>query len=78
MENFKLIETLKNLKIQSSDKIFINWYRYDNIDSMTLDDLDTYFYDIWFAGPDDIDIFDRNLNWIVSIQHEGIVSYIIK
>lgn len=76
LENFKLLDTLENLKIHSLDKIFINWNRYDNIDLMSLSDLDTYFYDIWFPGPDDIDIFDYNLNWIVSINHAGVIKFL--
>lgn len=78
LNNFKLVETLEHIKILSLDKIFINWYRYDDIDMMSLIDLDTYFYDIWYSGPNDIDIFDGNLNWIVSIRHDGCVSYIKK
>lgn len=77
-EEFKLIETLKYLKIKFLDNVFINWYKYDDIDIISLNEFDKYFYDIWYPSSDDIEIFDNNLNWIVSIRHDGCLSYILK
>ena len=76
--DFKLINTLKCLKIKYLDSLYLNWYKFDNIDAIALKDLDKYFYDIWYPGSDDIDIFDSNLTWIVSIRHDGYISFLIK
>lgn len=70
---FALTTVLSTCRIEPKDNVFINWYRYDDIDEMSLADLDKYFRYIWYAGPDDLDIFDSTLNWILSISHEGFV-----
>ena len=46
------------------------------IDEMKLDDLNKYFYDIWYPVVEDIEIFDRECNWMILISHDGDVGYI--
>jgi hypothetical protein len=75
-DGFNLIETLNSISILPLAKIYINWYQFDNIDLLFTSDLNKYFYDIWFPSADDIDLFDESLNWIVSIRHDGIVSFL--
>lgn len=70
------LSELFNTLAFSLSNVFINWYRFDDIDKMSLKDLDQYFYDIWFPATDDIDIFDDTFKWIVSIFHDGIISCI--
>lgn len=43
---------------------------------MKLDDLNKYFYDIWYPVAEDIEIFDRECNWMILISHDGDVGYI--
>lgn len=43
---------------------------------MSINELDKYFYDIWFPIADDIDLFDKSLSWILSIRHDGCITYI--
>jgi hypothetical protein len=76
-DRFGLIDTLNSLKIRPLSKIFINWSRWSelNMDVFDIKDLDKYFGDIWFPSSDDIDLFDESLTWIVSIRHDGCVSY---
>ena len=76
-EEFRLIDFLQKINVIPLSKIYINWYKFNDIDSIDLVDMDKYFYDIWFPSSDDIDLFDENFNWIVSIRHDGIVSYIV-
>ncbi|TXK96431.1 hypothetical protein BMR02_11560 [Methylococcaceae bacterium HT1] len=75
-ENFNLKNTLSSLGVNYSKNVYINWYRYDDIDKMKIDDLINYFDDIWYLGSDDIDIFDESLTWIVSITHFGQVNFL--
>lgn len=75
-DDFSLIDTLNHLSINSLSKIYINWHRFNDIDQFNLIDLDKYFHDIWFPSADDIDLFDDSLDWIVSIRHDGCISYI--
>jgi hypothetical protein len=78
LENFKLIDALKKIGITPMKEVFINWYKFERLDVFNAVDLDKYFYDIWFPSSDDIDIFDESLKWVVSIRHDGIISYIIE
>ena len=74
--DFHLIETLRSLGITSHKDVFINWNEFHNIDYIDLNILDKFFYNIWFPTSDDIDIFDDSFNWILSIRHDGNVSFI--
>lgn len=73
-DNFSLQKIFNALKIKSNNDVYINWYRYDDIDSMKLSDLDTYFFDVWYPGSDDIDIFDETCSWVFSVRHDGVLS----
>jgi hypothetical protein len=72
--DFDLTELLLRQGIQALGKVYVNWYRYDDIDEFRLEDLSNHFNSIWYAGPDDIEIFDTTLSWVVSIRHDGVVS----
>ena len=58
------------------ESVLINFCRFDDIDEMKLDDLNKYFYDIWYPVVEDIEIFDRECNWMILISHDGDVGYI--
>lgn len=73
-EDFKLNSLFNTYGIYAADVVFINWYRYDKIDSIKRDDFTSHFYDIWYPGVDDIDVFDDSLSWILSVNHDGYVK----
>lgn len=73
---FQISALLAELGIRSSQNVFINWNRYDDIDEMGLDDLNRYFSDIWYPGSDDIDIFDSSLEWFLNISPEGYINVV--
>jgi hypothetical protein len=73
---FKLTEVLGCLSIEALENVYINWYKFDDIDIVKLQDLNKYFFDIWYPGSDDIDIFDESLSWVISVRHDGSVSYL--
>jgi hypothetical protein len=62
---------LRKLGVTSPKKVYLNWYRFDDIDQIDLADLDRYFFDIWYPDSDDLDVFDDSADWIVSIAHHG-------
>ena len=74
-EEFGLIDFLQKINVIPLSKIYINWYKFKDIDFVDLVDMNKYFYDIWFPSADDIDLFDKNFNWIVSIRHDGVISF---
>lgn len=73
-DQFQISDLLSELGIRSSQNVFINWNRYDDIDEIGLGELNTYFSNIWYPGPDDIDIFDSSFRWFLSISPEGYVK----
>jgi hypothetical protein len=75
-DNFNLKSTLSKVGISPNEHVFLNWYRFDRIDEIGLDDLSAYFDDIWYPAADYIDVFDNSLSWIVSIGYSGEVMVI--
>ena len=37
-------------------------------------DVVKYFDDIWYPGPDDINILDESLSWMVAVYHHGSIK----
>jgi hypothetical protein len=73
-EAFDLQAVCSEVQIKPESRVFVNWYRFDSIDEFAFDDLALYFADIWYPGPDDIDIFDATLSWILSVSHNGQIN----
>lgn len=73
-DDFNLKKVLSSLEIDEPEYVFINWYRYDNIDKMKLSDLTNHFDDVWYPDVDDIDIFDETFTWVLSVTHYGQVK----
>lgn len=75
-DNFELTQCLDRLGISFDQDILLNWYQFDEIDRIKIEDVNQYFDDIWFPDSDDIDLFDKSLDWILSIRHDGEISVI--
>jgi len=73
-DGFSFSDVLKSLCIEPNANVYINWYRFDNVDEISIKNLTEYFDDIWFPSSDDIDVFDDSFSWIVSVSHDGKVS----
>src|SRR5687768_11550880 len=73
-DSFQIRNILRQSGISPHAEIFINWYRYDDIDRMKLDDFADRFHEIRYSSADDIDIFDSTFSWIVSVTHSGTVK----
>lgn len=76
-ENFDLKAVFRKLNITTPNEICINFNKFESIDILHFDDLSKFFSDIWYPSLDDIEIFDLNLNWIVSVRHYGGIYYVI-
>ncbi|HEU4886920.1 MAG TPA: hypothetical protein VFV49_03465 [Thermoanaerobaculia bacterium] len=57
--------------------VMLNWYRFDDIDKVQLKVLTASFHDFWYPASDDIDVFDADMSWIVSIRHDGVVKLVV-
>ncbi len=75
-KNFSIAEILKSINIIPEKNVYLNWYRFDEIDEVHFEDLDKYFDDIWYPDSDDIDIFDQTFSWILTVLHNGSVKFI--
>jgi hypothetical protein len=73
-DKFNLLEVLRRLEIIPSGLVYLNFYRFDEIDEMSVGDVSRHFKYIWYPHSDDIDIFDSTFKWILSVSHDGIVS----
>ena len=73
-DDFSFKSAVLQTGIEPKERVLINWYRFDVIDEISLDDLTSYFDDIWYPASDDIDIFDDSISWVISIGHSGDVS----
>ncbi len=71
LSGFDVRGRLLGAGVQLGNQVYLNWYRFDDIDRIGVDDLATHFDDIWYPGSDDIDLFDRTLCWVLSIAHTG-------
>jgi len=70
-DGFNMGETFNSLKIVWPEFVYINWYRFDEIDRMKFVDLAQHFDEIWYPSTDDIEIFDEIFSWVLSITHFG-------
>jgi hypothetical protein len=67
---------LTGLGLRPSEKLYLNWYRFDRIDVVYTKDMIASFSDIWYPSVDDLDIFDVSASWIISITHYGAVQFL--
>ena len=74
-ENFDLKAVFRKLNIATPNEICINFNKFESIDILHFDDLSKFFSDIWYPSLDDIEIFDINLSFIISVRHYGAIYY---
>ncbi|MDB6092786.1 MAG: hypothetical protein JWM32_348 [Verrucomicrobia bacterium] len=62
-----------SFKLPTSDKLYVNWYQYDDIDEFDALDVIGRLSDIWYPVAEDLEIMDITSRWIVTIEHDGVV-----
>ncbi|WP_148815673.1 heat-shock protein, partial [Campylobacter concisus] len=75
-ENFDIKAVFSKLNIATPNEICINFNKFESIDILHFDDLSKFFSDIWYPSLDDIEIFDINLSFILSVRHYGGIYYV--
>jgi hypothetical protein len=60
--------------VTPGEPVLINWYRFDDVDRLEFGFVRSFLSDLWYPSSDDIDIFDEQLSWVVSISHHGVVK----
>ncbi|MEX0599721.1 MAG: hypothetical protein WD205_03690, partial [Rhodothermales bacterium] len=76
--DLRISDILKECGIHPATKVYVNWDRFEEVDRMALDDLDDFFHYIWYPSSDDIDVFDDDLEWILSVTHGGSVMILTR
>ena len=74
-ENFNFKAAFSELGIATPNEICINFNKFESIDILRFDDLSKFFSDIWYPSLDDIEIFDINLSFIISVRHYGAIYH---
>jgi hypothetical protein len=72
---FCLARQIQLRGVRPEPLVFINWYRYDEIDEMRLDELSKHLAYVWYPKADDIEVFDDSLQWMLTIAHTGEVGF---
>ena len=75
-DNFSLQSLLSELKILCPASVYVNWRHYDDIDEISFAGLNDYFDDVWYSGPDEIDIFDATFKWLIFVNGSGYISFL--
>jgi len=75
-ETLDIRKVLETHGFACAETVYVNWYRFDVIDAIAEVDLSTHFADIWYPGPDDIDVFDDSFRWIITVVHDGEVRLV--
>lgn len=70
-EDFDLFAVLHPLGINPYSEVYINWNDFVTIDRMRFEDLARHFDYVWYPGPDDVEIFDDSLSWLLFVDHSG-------
>ena len=73
--NFDLKVVFNKLDIATPNEICINFNKFESIDILRFDDLFKFFSDIWHPSLDDIEMFDINLSFIISVRHYGAIYH---
>ena len=73
--NFDLNALFNELNIATPNEICINFNKFESIDILRFDDLFKFFSDIWYPSLHDIEIFDINLSFIISVRHYGAIYH---
>ncbi|GAB1344712.1 hypothetical protein [Gemmatimonas sp.] len=73
---FDLCGILDDLGLERPEDVLINWRHFDDVDRMRLTDLRDHFADIWYPSSDDIEIIHPSRRWVISVSHDGDVSYL--
>ncbi len=56
-------------QVTPSSRVYVNWYRFDEIDELRTQDFLRWFPDLWYTAAEDPDIFDEGLEWMLSLRH---------
>ena len=70
-KTFDLCTVLSALAVQPKSMVYVNWYRFDDIDAMDAAQLSRHFGDVWYPAVDDVEIFDDSLDWVLMVHHSG-------
>ena len=73
-DDFQFSQVLWQLRIPPPEYVFVNWYRFDDVDEIRFADLESHFTDVWYPSSDDIEVFDVSLTWLIAVSHDGSVG----
>ncbi len=75
-EPVDILETVRSGGLKCGETVYVNWYRFDDVDEISANDLSRCFHYIWYPSSDDIEIFDKSGSWVLAVDHGGHVRLI--
>src|SRR5262249_2726244 len=73
LTGFSLRQVFEQENLLVPERVLINWHWFERLDRVASEDLVRYFDDFWYPAADDIEIFDEDLSWILSVHHYGAI-----
>lgn len=74
-DNFRLLKLFQELQLNARS-VYVNWSSFDDMDEMSAKDLSDDFHDLWYPSSDDVEIFDRSMDWILLVRHYDVVQIV--
>jgi hypothetical protein len=75
-EDFDLSDVFDAIDVRKEGDVVLNWHHFETLERISLLDLVRHFDDVWYPAVDDLDVLDPHVSWIVSISHEGVVTFV--
>ena len=68
-----MVAVAASLGLEPREEVYVNWDDFATIHRVRFADLAENFDYLWYPGPDDVDIFDESLSWVLSVDHGGYI-----
>ncbi len=72
-QHFDLRDIFNKFDLNVPEVVYLNWYRFDDMDEVKTEDLVRDLEHVWYPSSDDLEIIEPHLNWVISIEHFGTV-----
>ena len=70
-DSFNLLDCFRAARVMPHSRVYVNWNSFEEVDSIDVNVLATYFSYFWYPKADYIDIFDEDADWVLSIDNDG-------
>lgn len=69
-----LLPLFSSCGVAPRGELYLQWGIFREVDGFSLAELERCFYELWYPGADDIELFDESMDWVIFVRHFGAVS----